>query len=110
MRTFLFWIIRSITQIALSIFILFCVYLGWSWWEMSRLNAFCEAVHVGAQFSSLPSLAEKYGFDRRWVQHGIRDGESDSWVVYVPASSSMGEVACTIRYNQVGIISSKIDS
>ena len=52
----------------------FCLYVTWSWWENKQLQSFCGEVHPGDSASSLPRLAEKYGFNSRWVEaDGIQE-------------------------------------
>lgn len=79
------------------------------WWEMRQLNGLCNQIHEGISISALPSLVEQYGFNRRWVEHGIKEQDTENSIIFVPASSSMGEVVCAIRYNKTAVISAKIE-
>lgn len=109
MLAFFLRFIRCIIQIVLALAALFIIFVTWNWWEIRQIERFFGEIHKGTAFSSLPNLAEKYGFQRHWVEHGIEEQVGGSWITFVPASSTMGEVACAIRYDKSGVISASID-
>ena len=52
-------------------------------------------------------MADQHSVNRRYVEKGIRDG--DGWVAFVPAASTLGEMACEIRFNEKQVTSAKMD-
>lgn len=108
LRRFLHYILLSSGQLIVALVAVFSVYLGWMWWEGRQLKALCAEANEGVAVSALPALAEKYGFARHWVTHGIRDGNGPGWVAYVPSSSTIGEVACAIHYNDTTVLWARV--
>lgn len=101
-------ILKFIVAIAALFGLMFCIYFGWAWWEMKQLKSFCSEVREGVPISSLPPLAEKYGFSPRWVKSGITETGKKNQITFVPAASTFGEIACAIRYDESGVISANI--
>ncbi len=108
LRRFLSYILLSSGQLIVALVAVFSVYLGWMWWEGRQLNALCAEANEGVAVSALPALAEKYGFARHWVAHGILDRNGPGWVMYVPSSSTIGEFACAIHYNDTRVLWAKV--
>lgn len=88
---------------------MFGIYLAWMTWEVKHLRAFCHEVPVGAPMASLRPLAEKYGINPRWVVEGIEETGQENRTVFVPAASTMGEVACAIHFGDHGVLSATIE-
>ncbi len=109
MHKILFRIMKGIAQIIFVFMVIFVIYLGFAWWEIRQLNFFCAEVRAGVDISTLSALAEKYGFNRRWVERGVHENDSEYWVMFVPAASSMGEMVCAIRYKETAVVSAKIE-
>ncbi|MGV8991268.1 MAG: hypothetical protein ACOH1Q_07675 [Thiobacillus sp.] len=87
------------TLVAILAF-LFALYLGWFRWETRSLKALCSEVQLGMPVSSLPQLAEKYGFSQTLrLENGVPD-ENNNHVAFVATSSSVGEIVCVIHYDQ----------
>lgn len=107
-RRFLSYILLSSGQLIVALVAVFSVYLGWMWWESRQLASLCAEANEGVAVSALPALAEKYGFARHWVEHGIREGKGSGWVTYVPSSSTIGEVACAIHYNDMRVLWARV--
>ena len=108
MKKILLKIMVSFAQIIAAIIVIFIIYGLWAWWENRQLKALCTEVHTGTLVSALPELAEKYGFSRRWVEHGIKAENGQDQITFIPASSTMGEVVCAIRYHDDVVISAKM--
>lgn len=106
LRTFL-GAVKTVAAVLCVFAAMFCLYLGWSWWELRHLKQFCAEIPPGTPVSALPTIADKYSFSRRYVEKGIRDG--DGWVTFVPAASTFGEIACEIRFNGKQVTSAKMD-
>jgi len=102
-------IFKFIVAIAALFGLMLCIYMGWAWWEMKQLKSFCSEVREGVPISSLPPLAEKYGFSPRWVKSGIAETGKKNQIIFVPAASTFGEIACAIRYDESGVISANIN-
>jgi len=105
---FLSHIALSSAQLVVAVVAVFGIYLGWMWWEGRQLQSLCAEANEGVPVAALPALAEKYGFDRRWVEHGIRDKDGLGGVTYVPSSSTMGDVVCAIHFNESRVLSARM--
>lgn len=108
LRRFLSYIVVSSGQLVVALVAFLSVYSGWIWWEGRQLHALCAEANEGIAVSALPALADKYGFARRWVTHGIRDRSGAGWVVYVPSSSTIGEFRCAIHYNDTRVLWARV--
>lgn len=102
-------ILLSSAQLVVALICVFSFYLGWILWEGRQLKSLCAEANEGVAVSALPALAEKYGFARHWVEHGIRDANGSGRVTYVPSSSTMGEFACAIHYNDTRVLWAKVE-
>lgn len=107
MRTFA----RFLAKAALVLVAWFLIYLAYYWWDMRRLQAFCDEVKVGTPVSSLITIADQHGVDKHWLQgKGVIDESQNEGTFYVPAASTIGEVACAIRHNRLTVISAQIQN
>jgi hypothetical protein len=88
---------------------LMLVYAMWARWEMRHLEAFCKEIQPGMSVSLLPAIAEKYGFERNWVERSVFDARSNDWFTSVPAASSFGEIGCDIHHNKSVVTSAIIE-
>ena len=101
-------VLLSSAQLVVALICVFSFYLGWMFWEGRQLKSLCAEANEGVAVSDLPALAEKYGFARHWVEHGIRDRNGPGWVTYVPSASTIGEFACGIHYNDTRVMWAKM--
>ncbi len=108
LRRFLSYFLLSSAQLIVAWVAVFSLYVGWMWWEGRQLKSLCAEANEGVAVSALPALAEKYGFGRRWVEHGIHEKNGVGWVAYVPSSATMGEVACAIHYNETKVLRARV--
>ena len=86
------------------------LYGAWMWWDIHKVTSFCQDVHPGALLTTLPQLAAEHGISRHWIANGIFDEKQKDWVFFVPAGSTMGDVACSIHHNKVAVVSVQMDS
>ena len=108
LRGLLSYILLSSAHLVVALIAVFSVYLGWMWWDSRQLKSLCAEANEGVAVSALPALAEKYGFARRWVEHGTRERNGAGWVTYVPSSATIGEVACVIHYDDTKVLSARV--
>jgi hypothetical protein len=48
------------------------------------------------------------GFASRWIKKPIREADDPGWFAYLPAPSTLGDVACKIRYNETAVTAAEI--
>lgn len=107
MRTFA----KFLAKASLVLVAWFVIYLAYYWWDMRRLHAFCEDVRVGTPVSSLITIADQHGVDKHWLEgKGAFDESHNEGVFYVPAASTIGEVACAIHHNKLKVTSAEIQN
>lgn len=112
MRRALIAILKALFKLVLAVVLLLLLfafgYIGWARWQTRQLRAFCDAVTPGLSLAQLAPLAEQHGFAAHWVHGpGIADSRSGDWVMFVPATSSMGEVVCEIHDDQQMVTSAR---
>lgn len=99
-------VIAKLMAILAAIFILF---LGYNWWDMRRLQLFCDEVKVGTPMSEVMKIAVDYGVETHWFNEaGILDEITNERISYFPATSTMGDVACEIRHDTVTVLSAQV--
>lgn len=86
----------------------FVAYIAYSNWDIHNVSAFCGEIHAGTPLSTLPKLGENYGINTRSLTSGVYDDQQKSWVLFVPAGSTFGDITCDIRYNKGIVISAKM--
>ena len=102
-------IIIRLAQVIGVVILIFLAYLGWSRWELNRLEALCTEIHPGDKVTSLDGIVEKYGFDKKWVEYNPLGGsDGNGQVLFIPAISTFGEITCTIRYTDETVLSAMI--
>jgi len=100
---------RFLAKAALVLVAWFLIYLAYYWWDMRRLRAFCDDVKVGTPVSSLITIADQHGVEKHWLEgKGVFDETRNEGVLYVPAASTIGEVACALHHNGLTVTSAKI--
>ncbi len=103
-------VLKLALALILGLTLLVVSYGSWIWWDTRQLRAFCDAVTPGTSFTQLASLAAQHGIAAHWVHGpGIYDGQTRDWVLFVPRSSTMGEVVCEIRSDQQQVTSARMD-
>jgi len=91
--------LKAVTAVLLVFGLIIGSYLAWMFWEVHSLRSLCGDVRPGMAMTDLPKFVTQYGFNRRWGERGIQDGEGPWYILFVPASSTMGDVVCAIRYD-----------
>ena len=107
------WLVSSVDSVV-SVGALFAVtmvvFLGWSWWELRQLRAFCSESVAGTSVSALGELAQKHGISRGWVDRGLQAKSNGPPAIYVPTAPSIGTVVCAIRHDGTVVTSASVQT
>jgi len=76
--------------------------------EIRRLEHMCGDLRQGTPITSIRKVAAKYGFER-YLDPDVFDDRNRTWVIVVGTPSTIGDVACIIRHNQVVVLSTKVE-
>ena len=102
-------LVRFAAKLILAVVLLVGAVGGWAWWDMHRLTAFCQSLQPRVLVVDLPRIAMRAGLDGRWLQHdGVFDDRTNSWVVFMPAKSTMWDMVCAIHHNRSVVISAQV--
>lgn len=101
-------ILKTVAALIIFFMLTIAFYGVWLRWDTKNLKAFCSAIKPGDPLASLPELAKSYHLNSRWITKGAAfNKNSNTWFNYLPAESTMGEVACSIEHDKTVVISSK---
>lgn len=96
-------------KIAGTLGLFFVLYLGYYWWDMRNLRAFCDEVKTDMPVTALPQLAEHHNLNSRYVTgDGVFREEKRFWSYYVPSNASVGSNVCANRHDKVKVISAEL--
>jgi hypothetical protein len=101
-------ILKTVANLIIFFILAIVFYGAWSRWDVGNLKTFCSEIKPGDPLSGLPELAKSYHLNSRWItKGGVFNKSSNTWINYLPAESTMGEIACAIEHDNVVVISSK---
>ena len=101
--------LKELLKFILVIFILFASFGIWSWWDVRSVHGFCNAVKPGTLVISLSAIAETHHQNTSWLRSSVFDKEKGTWITFVPAKSTFGDVACKIEHDKIVVLSSGLD-
>jgi len=101
-------IIKVFAGLIVLVLVLVAISAGWMRWEVGKLRTLCSDIRPGTPIDSIPQVLERHGFNRHWGERGVREKNGAGWVTFVPASSTMGDVVCAIRYDGKTVVSSEM--
>lgn len=91
-----------------SIIIIFGMYLGWVWYDVRKLNKFCDSISLDMKVGELEGVAEEYGIESRYLKmRGLKTNSGHPYFI-IPAASTVGETVCIIRHDGKVVISADI--
>ena len=99
--------LKTAARLVAALILVFFAYGAFVWWDMHEVESFCKEIKVGAPLSILAQLADRYRIDKKVVSDGIFDEKTKSWVLYVPAGTTMGEFGCSIHHNNSVVVSAE---
>ena len=106
---FLSHMLWSSMQLMVALAAVMLIYLGWNKWDVRQLRTFCAEANERAAVSDLPALIQKYGFDPMWLRQARRDREGSNRHTYLPSTSTLGDIACEIHFNDTKVVSARMD-
>ena len=86
-------------------------YVAWTRWDMRRLQSFCAEVRPGTAVKDIRQIAQRHRVDWRWLDRGgsgTSDALGQTWGLMIPAPSTMGDMACSIKHNGSVVISAEV--
>lgn len=100
----------GLTQVIGAIIIMFVAYFVWLRLELNSLEELCTDIQPGDRITALVGVVEEHGFNRKWVQHEhLKDPRGSGYILFIPAASTLGEITCTVRYNDEVVLSAAVE-
>lgn len=101
--------VDALTRTAKALVLLLLLGTAWIWWDVHSLRTFCDEVRPGLPLAALAGVAQRHGVAPRWVgRQGVFDAQSKDWVLFVPATSTMGDVVCAIHHDKAVVVGAKL--
>ena len=101
-------------------FLLIGVYVGFSYWDDSRIRHLCAAIPTGTPVEKMRAIITDYRFGESLAKDNVSfdeikrtsrvliPGPWQSYVIPIPTSSRMGEMGCTIEHDGSKVVSSHL--
>ena len=80
-------------------------YVGYSFWDMHRLETMCSEIHAGATLAEARDIVTKAGLGQYFrtlkgsSTPGIFDERSGLWEIAIPAPTTIGDMVCFISHD-----------
>jgi len=81
-------------------------YMTFLWWDVRKVDRFCQAIDSGLKIEYLAEMAKEYGVILRNLA-GISSGKTKA-IIYALAPMSGGDRICSIEHDYEYVLSAKV--
>jgi hypothetical protein len=104
-----------VTLVAVALLALPVVaYIGYCFWDIYRLERMCSEIPAGATLAEARGIVTRAGLGKYFLTlagasaPGIFEERSGSWVIVIPAPTTVGDIACVISHDGRTVKSAKV--
>jgi len=80
--------------------------MAFLWWDVKKVDRFCQAINPGLKIEYLAEMAEEYGVNLQNLA-GISSGKIKA-IIYATASMSGGDRICSIEHDNQHVLEAKV--
>ena len=98
--------ISTKTLIKTSLLLVMSSYMAVLWWDVKKVDRFCEAVEPGFKVTYLKEVAVEYGVNLQNLA-GISSGKTKA-IIYAIAPLSGGNKVCSIEHDYQYVLKAEV--
>ncbi len=105
---------KIITGVLLTPLILFLAYFAYSEWDMRRVKRICSEIQPGASLTDVRRIVADAGLEKFLAAPngaadvGVRNNDSDTWDIMIPAPTTLGDLTCFITHDGKTVIRTEV--
>lgn len=80
--------------------------MAFLWWDVKKVDRFCQAVDPGLKIEYLTEMAEEHGVNLQNLA-GISSGKTKA-IIYATAPMSGGDRICSIEHDHLHVLEAKV--
>jgi hypothetical protein len=85
------------------------LYGGFISWDIHRVRHVCTALAPGLPVADIRRVVTRYGLDQFLRDDdGLFDEKTKTWNIFIPAGTTLGDVACAIEHNRKVVVRTKM--
>jgi hypothetical protein len=85
--------------------LLVVAYIGYCFWDIHRIEGMCSEIRAGTTLTEARAIVTRAGLGKYFLTlrgasaPGIFEERSGTWVIVIPAPTTVGDIACVISHD-----------